>query len=314
MVVGSGNWGKNLVKNYYELDSLYGVCESDKAKQEELKNKYPNIKIWSNYDELLEDKSVNGIVIATPAQTHFELAEKSLNAGFPTYVEKPLTLNIKEAQKLSELAESKNLQLMVGHILEYFPAMTKIKELIENNVLGKIKHIRCTRVNLGKIRSYENIWWSFAPHDLSIISMFVDKEPVEVKVSSFKPLQEGIEDTVYADLIFEDGVSAHIHVSWLEPNKLHQTVVIGEKAMVVYNDTASEDKIKLYEYTFDKENVSLVKKSEKVIEFDDSQPLRIECQHFIDCIKNNTKPKTDGFKACKIIKIMEQVDKQLKKE
>lgn len=312
-VAGSGYWGKNHVRTFYELGSLYAVCEIDAGIRTELNEKYPDIKVFSSFNEMLNDKSIDGIVIATPAQTHFELAKQCLESGFPVLVEKPLTLNSKDAESLANLADKKNLTLMAGHILEYHPAITGMKELINDGQLGNIKHIRCSRINLGKIRSHENIWWSFAPHDLSIIFMMLDQEPVNVQASSFRPLQDGIEDTVYADLYFKGGQSAHIHVSWLEPLKLHQTVVIGEKGMLEFNDTLPENKLKLYKYSYNPD-VPVLNKEEAInIDYSDEQPLKQECGHFIECIKGNKTPKTDGMKAYRVIKTMEQVDKQLKK-
>ena len=311
-VVGSGYWGKNHVKNFYELGSLYAVCEIDKAKRDELKKKYPDVKLFSAFNEMLNDQSIDGIVIATPAQTHFELARQCLEAGFPVLVEKPMTLNIKDTEFLTNLAKEKNLTLMVGHILEYHPAIVKMKELIDEGRLGKLKHIRCSRINLGKIRSHENIWWSFAPHDLSIVFMILEQEPVKIQANSFKSLQDGIEDTVYADLIFEDGKSAHIHVSWLEPIKLHQTIIIGEKAMLEFNDTLQENKLKLYEYSYNADIPDLNKEQVINVDYPKGQPLKLECEHFINCIKYNKIPKTDGESACRVIKVLEYVDNKLK--
>lgn len=313
-VVGSGYWGANIVRNFAELNSLYAICEKDPDKRNELIKKYPNAKIYADYEDLLNDNAVDGIALATPASTHFSLAKKSLEAGFPTYVEKPITLNLKDAEYLTNLAQQKNLPLMVGHILEYHPALVKMKEVVASGNYGKVKHIRCSRINLGKIRSQENIWWSFAPHDLTIIFMLLNEEPEHIQASTFIPLQDGIEDTVYADLIFKNGESAHIQVSWLEPIKLHQTVVVCEKAMIVFNDTIKENKLMLYEYNFDKTIPILSKEAEKPIYYDEGQPLKIECEHFIDCIKNNSTPRTDGKGACRIIKVIEYVDKVLRRQ
>lgn len=311
-VIGSGYWGKNIVRNYHELNSLYAICEIDSERREQLAQQYPDVKLYASYDELLADKNVAGIAIATPAQTHFELAKKSLEAGIPTYVEKPVTLNLKDAEELRILAEKKNLPFMVGHILEYHPAIVKMKELVEEGSFGEVKHIRCTRVNLGKIRDKENIWWSFAPHDLSIIFSLIDEDPEKMQAASFKPLKEGIDDTVYADLGFSSGKSAHIHVSWLEPIKLHQTVVVCEKAMIVFNDTLKEDKLMVYKYEYDNQTPNLTKESEESVQYEEGQPLRIECQHFMDCVKNKTTPRTDGKSASRIIRVIEYVDNELK--
>jgi len=313
-VVGCGRWGKNHVKNHYELGSLYAVCDGSQQIRENIKENYQDIVIYNDFSEVLSDKNIDGIVIATPAQTHFELAQKSLKAGFPTFVEKPICLNLKDSQNLTALAESLELPLMVGHILEYHPAVLKMKELVDSGEIGEIKHIRCTRINLGKIRNNENIWWSFAPHDLSIIFKFIKDDPVEVKASSFRPIQEGIEDTVYADLFFKDGKSAHIHVSWLEPEKLHQTVVIGDKGMLVFNDTKQEDKLKLVKYNYDMSNVLLNKEEERIVDFEPLQPLKQECMHFIECIENNKPPLTDGKSACRVMKAIEAVDQAVKEE
>lgn len=312
VVVGSGYWGKNLVRNFDELGSLYGICEIDPVKREEFAQKYSEIVLFDSFDKVLADKNINGVAIATPAPTHFELAKKALESGMPTYVEKPITLNLRDAEILTQTAEEKNIPLMVGHILEYHPAIAKMKELVNEGVLGKIKHIRCTRINLGKVRSNENIWWSFAPHDLSIIFTLLDEEPVRLQASSFKPIQDNINDTVFADLTFKDGQSAHIHVSWLEPDKLHQTVVIGEKAMLVFNDTLKENKLMLHKYSYDPKEPLLNKINVAPVEYEEGQPLKIECQHFIDCVKDNKTPKTDGRSACRIIKVIEQVDNLIK--
>ena len=311
-VIGSGYWGKNIVRNYAELNSLYAICEIDSEKRTQLKEQYPDTKLYASFDELLADKNVEGIAIATPAHTHFELGKKSLNAGLPTYIEKPITLNLEDAQALTDLAKEKDLPLMVGHILEYHPAIVKMKELVDKGDLGEVKHIRCTRVNLGKIRAHENIWWSFAPHDLSIIFTLIDEDPDKIQAASFRPLQEGIEDTVYADLNFKSGKSAHIHVSWLEPIKLHQTIVVCEKAMIVFNDTLKENKLMLYRYDLDRKTPNLTKQSEEVVSFEEGQPLKLECQHFMDCIKEGTNPKTDGQSACRIVSVIEYVDNVLK--
>ncbi|MGD9581353.1 MAG: Gfo/Idh/MocA family protein [Vampirovibrionia bacterium] len=311
-VIGSGYWGKNIVRNYYELGSLYAICEIDEERRNQLSEQYPDTKLYASFNDLLADKNVAGIAIATPAHTHYELAKQSLEAGFPTYVEKPVTLNLKDAEDLRLLAEKKSLPFMVGHILEYHPAIVKMKELVEEGSLGQVKHIRCTRVNLGKIRDKENIWWSFAPHDLSIIFSLINEEPEKIQAASFKPLNEGIEDTVYADLGFASGKSAHIHVSWLEPIKLHQTVVVCEKAMIVFNDTLKEDKLMVYRYEYDNKTPNLTKESEESVKYEEGQPLKIECQHFMDCIKNNATPRTDGKSASRIIKVIEYVDNELK--
>lgn len=307
-VIGCGHWGKNLVRNYFELDSLYAVCEIDPKKREEFKTTYPDIKIFSDYLELLQDKNIDGIVIATPAPTHFELAKASLETGIPTYIEKPMTLSLKEAEYLTELAESKDLQLMVGHILEYHPAILKMKELTDKGIIGKIKHIRNSCVNFGKIRSNESAWWSLAPHSLSAILMLLEKTPAEIQAKSFNSIQKGIADTVYADLFFDEGESAHIHASWLEPNKIHQTVVIGESGMLSFDATLKEDQLTLHKYSFDG---TLLKESTN-IEYEKDEPLKLECKHFIESIKNDTSPKTDGKSACRIIKILEQADQKLK--
>lgn len=310
-VIGCGRWGKNHVKNYHELGHLYSVCEKNPEIKAELRENYENIIIYDDFNEVLNDKNIDGIVITTPAETHFELAQKSLKAGFPTFVEKPVCLNLKDSEILTGLAESAGLPLMVGHILEYHPAVLKMKELAESGEIGEIKHIRCARINLGKIRNNENIWWSFAPHDLSIIFKFFNEEPYKVKASSFKPIQENIADTVYADLFFTGQRSAHIHVSWLEPEKLHQTVIIGEKGMLVFDDTKIRDKLKLIKYCYDDENILLNKEEERVIDLAPLPPLRQECIHFIECLREKKSPLTDGKSACRIIKVIGLVDKEL---
>lgn len=310
-IAGFGPWGKNIANKLSELNVLHAICDIDPQSLAEAQSFYPDKVVYADFNELLTDDKIDGIMLATPAHTHFELAWKLLEAKKHVFVEKPFTMNSDHALKLADFAEAQNVTLMAGHLLEYHPAVVKIKEMLEQETIGKLKHIRCTRVNLGKIRPDENVWWSFAPHDLSIIFTLIDETPESFQAATFRPLQEGISDTVYVDLKFPGGQTAHIHLSWLEPIKLHQTVIVGEKAILVFNDTVEDNKLVLYKYSFDKKLPLLNKEFEEPIQIDRTPPLKLECMHFINCIASGQKPKTDARGAYKIIQTIETVNQKL---
>lgn len=310
-LIGYGDWGKNIARNFNEMGCLHAICDIDSEKRFQAKEKYPDASLIEDYNELLNENSIDGVAIATPSYDHYQITKDFLSHGVPVLVEKPVTLNYNDAKNLKELSEKNKVPFMAAHLMEYHPAIEKLKGIVKSEEFGEIKHIRSTRVNLGKIRPDESVWWNFATHDLSIIASLIDDELDNIHAQSFKPLQDKIEDTVYVDLNYKSGKSAHIHLSWLEPIKLHQTLIVFEKALVVFNDTIKDNKLMLYRYAYDKNVPFLNKESEEPLEYGYIEPLKNECTHFIDCIQNNLVPKTDGNKACQIIKIMEDVQKVL---
>src|SRR5690606_19277422 len=228
------------------------ICDSNPGNKEKSDSISTNIRFTSDINEILNDSEINAVIIATPAETHFEIGKSCLESGNHVLMEKPITLFSNEAQELIDIAESRNLTLMVGHVLLYHPAVLKIKEMLETGELGKLQYIYSNRVNLGTIRSEENILWSFAPHDISVIQFLTGSSPVETYAKGATFLQDKIEDTTLTFLRYPDNVSAHIFVSWLHPFKEQRLVVIGDKGMVVFEDSLPAEKLKFYKKGFQK--------------------------------------------------------------
>jgi len=232
-IIGAGYWGKNLVRNFAELGVLSAICDSNANSLRQFSDKYPGIKLSESHIDIFNNKTIAGVIIATPAVTHYELTKQALIAGKHVFVEKPLALNLSDAEELVALSIKENLVLMVGHLLEYHPAVTKLKQLIDDGALGKINYIYSNRLNLGKVRNEENILWSFAPHDISVIRLLLGEEPYEVTSVGVKCLNQEVVDVTVSTLSFKGGVKAHIFVSWLHPFKEQRLIVIGDKKMAV---------------------------------------------------------------------------------
>jgi UDP-2-acetamido-3-amino-2,3-dideoxy-glucuronate N-acetyltransferase len=313
-VVGAGYWGKNLIRNLSDLGALYAICESDTANPNV--RAYPAAKLYTDYSDLLADRNVTALAIATPAARHFEMARQALEAGKDVFVEKPLALTIREGEELVDLAEKKKLILMVGHILQYHPAVIKLKELISSGQLGKLQYIHSNRLNIGKLRTEENILWSFAPHDISAILALLEDEPIRVKALGGDYLSKGIYDTTLTTLEFRNGVKGHIFVSWLYPFKEQKLVVVGSRAMAVFDDV-SKEKLFLYPHKIEwKEGkIPVAQKADyQIIPIDDAEPLKEELRHFTDCIKGRKRPRTDGNEGLRVLRILELAEKALDNE
>jgi len=311
-VIGAGGWGKNLVRNFNELHVLKTVCDSDKATLRTRKSQYPDIHFTETYEDVLKDPEIKGIVVATPAATHYEIAKQALSANKNVYVEKPLALNIEEAKDLISLAEGKKRILMVGHILRYHPAINKLKELIDSGELGKIQYIYSNRLNIGKIRAEENILWSFAPHDISTILFLLGESPETVSATGGNYLQHDIADVTLTSMQFSNGVKSHIFVSWLHPFKEQKLVVVGDKKMAVFDDLTNE-KLFLYPHTIEWQNrIPVVSKADaEAIPIEFSEPLKLECKHFLDCIQNKEIPITDGYEGLRVLEILSAAQESL---
>lgn len=319
-VVGIGNWGQNLVRVFNQLENLYIGCDTNIKKVQKLKKIYHNVKFTTSFDEVLEDKNVDGVVIASPAVTHYELAKKALLDGKPVYIEKPMTVNSKEAEELIQIADRKGLPLMIGHLLKYHPAIRKIKELIDNNDLGNVYYIYSQRVNLGTIREDENALWSFAPHDISVALYLLGDRVESVSARGGCYLNEHIEDVVFLNIQFEDKKMANIQVSWLDPYKERKLTIVGSKKMVEFDDMEHAEKIRIYDKGVNKalnyesygEYLSLRFGDIYIPKIDTVEPLKLECQHFLECIKNNITPYTDGKEGMKVVRILEKAQESLK--
>lgn len=314
-VVGSGYWGKNLVRNFYQLETLKWVCDQNETILSGFKNQYPDIETTTSYQQILEDPDVEGIVVATPAETHYSLARDGLLAGKHVYVEKPLVLHEDEGIELINLAEENGRILMVGHLLQYHPAFIKLKELVDGGELGRINYIYSNRLNLGKIRREENILWSFAPHDISMILALTGELPEWVMATGGNYLHQKIADVTTTHLEFPSGIRGHIFVSWLHPIKEQKLVVVGDKKMAVFNDTLPWDQ-KLYIYPHEiswKNNVPIPTKADpERIPLTESEPLEMECRQFLKCIQEGCVPKTDGNEGLRVLRVLNAGEQSLK--
>ena len=315
-IVGFGKWGYNHVNTAAKLldHSVITVCDTDEAGREKLKKISDDINFTTDLSEVIADESINAVIIATPAETHFEIAKKMMEAGKNVLVEKPITLISGEAEELLKIANDKGVILMVGHVLLYHPAVLKIKKMLEEGKLGKLQYIYSNRLNLGTIRSEENILWSFAPHDISVIQFLTDNNPTEVFARGASFLQHQIEDTTLTFMKYPDNVSAHIFVSWLHPFKEQRLVVIGDKGMVVFEDSLPAEKLKYYKKGFQRVEGVLEKFDHdyEVIEFDNKMPLEEEQKHFFECVADGKQPLTDGQHAIEVLKILEESEKSLR--
>lgn len=313
-VVGAGYWGKNLVRNFDGLGALGRVVDPNPGIQGRLVEDYPGVKISGSYADALNDPDIQGIAIATPAETHGSFVREAILAGKDVYVEKPLCLSENEGKELIELAAEEKKLLMVGHLLWYHPVLIKLKDLIEQGELGRIRYIYSNRLNMGKLRREENVLWSFAPHDVSVILGLLEEMPVSVRAQGGNYLHQHIADVTVSLLSFASGIKAHIFVSWLHPFKEQKLVVVGERKMAVFDDTDSwEKKLQLYPHSVDwKGNVPMANKAEAVfVDVEQDEPLRAECAHFLQCIESRQSPRTDGEEGVRVLKVLNACQKSL---
>jgi len=315
-VVGSGYWGKNLVRNFDELGALHTICDNNLATLRYFQKTYPDKNFQTSIDVVLQNPDIDAVVIATPAETHYELAKKAMLAGKHAFVEKPLALVVSEAEELQQLALSRNLKLMVGHILLYHPAIVKLKKIINSGELGKINYIYSNRLNLGKFRTEENILWSFAPHDISVILCLLEEMPTQVSAQGGNYLNQDIADVTMSVLSFKSGVKGHIFVSWLHPNKEQKLVVVGDNKMAVFDDTLAEGKLQIHDKGVEWINRQPVprKNEAQIVPIDSSEPLKSECDHFIKCIESDRTPKSDGNNGIRVLKILNACQESLERQ
>lgn len=320
-VIGAGNWGKNLVRNFASLADveLRYICDLDEEVRQGMSSLYPHARVIGEIDEALGDEQVDAVVAAVDAPLHFKIAAAALRAGKHTYVEKPMTLTSDDSQTLVDLAAEKNLKLMVGHLLEYHPAVNYMKQAIISGEVGKPLYLYFHRVNLGIVRKVENAWWSLAPHDVSVACYLFDAEPVSVSASGQAYLREGVEDVVFANLKFADGRMAHIHVSWLDPHKIRKVTLVGSQKMVVFDDMEAAEKIRVYDKSAEIQKsvssyadaITLRTGDILIPKVHAGEPLKTECQHFIDCIVEDHTPLSDGADGLRVVKVLEAGTKSL---
>jgi predicted dehydrogenase len=310
-VFGCGGWGKNIVRTMNKLGYLAAVIDPSESGRAIASELVPGIPVFADATEVLANPEIDAVMIATPAETHFSVAKDAILAGKDVYVEKPMTIDLGEAKTLVELAESENRLLMVGHLLEYHPAICKIEEMIQSGELGTVQYIVSNRLNLGRLRTEENVLWSFAPHDISVILRLMNAYPTNVVATGGTFLTPGIADTTLAQLAFENGARAHVFVSWLHPFKEQKLVVVGDKKMVTFCDMTKE--LVLHDQRVDwQEGQPVPIKGDGVtVAFSDEMPLDIECQHFADCVAAHEQPRTDGRNGLRVLSILHDAQQSL---
>jgi predicted dehydrogenase len=321
-VVGCGYWGPNLLRNFHSISdcAVKWVCDRDPKRLAHMKNLYPSVGTTKEFDRIVEDKEVDAVVVATPVHLHHDLAKKSLEAGKHTFVEKPMTQTSEQGNELVMLAAKKKLTLMVGHTFIYSAPVRRIKEIILDGDIGEVQYISSRRLNLGLFQKDINVAWDLAPHDIAIILHLLGKSPISVNCQGKAHIHKGIEDVTNMSLNFENGGFATIQSSWLDPNKVREMVIVGSKRMIVYNDNEPLEKIKIYD-----KRVETPPHYDTFAEFQYSyhygdmyapyikqvEPLKVECQHFLDCIRTATVPETSGLDGLRVIQILEASSRSL---
>jgi UDP-2-acetamido-3-amino-2,3-dideoxy-glucuronate N-acetyltransferase len=311
-VVGVGYWGKNLVRNFHDLGALAALCDAHPSAEETCRREYESVRFCSVFNSVLSDPSIDAIALATPAVTHYEMAKAALQARKDVFVEKPLAIDVRHGERLVELAAANGRILMVGHILRYHPAILKLQELIQSGALGKISYLYSNRLNIGKIRTEENILWSFAPHDISVMLSLLNEMPNRVSCQGGAFLNNDVVDVTLSHFDFPSGVQAHIFVSWLHPVKEQKLVVVGSERMAVFDDTA-EQKLVLYPHKVEWKNriPTAVKAMGEAVALDSGEPLRAECQHFLECVASRTTPVTDGAEGLRVLRVLDGCQRAL---
>lgn len=314
-VIGTGYWGKNLVRNFYELGALKMFFDATPRILKEISEKFPAIEAAPSFAQILADKEIAGIVIATPAVTHYELAKAAMLAGKDVFVEKPMTLRAAEAEELVKISKAENRILFVGHLLEYHPAVTWLKLLIDNGELGEIRYLYSNRLNFGKFRTEENVLWSFAPHDISMMIYFMGAMPEKVSTSGYSWINPGVADVTLTRLTFPGNVFGHIFVSWLNDKKVQELVLQGEKAIAAFNDLSREKLIiSPFDFNPNGKEPFPVKKTPWMVPLNPEEPLKIECREFLDCVATRRQPRTDGENGLRVVKVLETCQRSMKQK
>lgn len=311
--IGLGYWGKNILRNLYEMGFLHTACDSEPRIVEEKKSQFPKANYTVSYGDILRNPEIKAVTIASPAVTHYQIAKEALLARKDVFVEKPLALTAREGQELVDIAARGKRILMVGHILQYHPAVIRLKEIIFAGKLGKVQYIYSNRLNIGKLRTEENILWSFAPHDISVILMLIGEEPVRVKATGGAYLNQGVFDTTMTALEFRNGVKGHIFVSWLHPYKEQKLIVVGTAAMAVFDDMTKE-KLFIYPHKIEwKEGkIPVAQKADyQIIPVDAAEPLKLELEQFLSSVQGGKKPDTDGEEGLRVLRVLEAAEKDL---
>jgi predicted dehydrogenase len=314
-VAGCGYWGQNLVRNFHALGALRVVCDPSASGRLSAHEIAPEVDLVESFEAVCLRNDIQALAIATPAETHYSLALQALSAGKDVLVEKPLALSAKDGSTLGAKAKANGCILMVGHLLEYHPAILKLRELIAQNSLGKVNYIYSNRLNFGKVRTEENALWSFAPHDIAIILRLVGELPLEATCVGGSYLTPNLVDVTVSCLHFRTGLRAHIFVSWLNPFKEQKIVVMGDRRMAVFNDVLKEEKLMLYDQCvdFNHRQPVLQRGPAQVVSIPGDEPLRRQCEHFLECISTRTPPLTDAASGIDVLRVLQacQISLQL---
>ncbi len=305
-VIGCGKWGKNLARNFYNLEHLHTICDLRREQLEEARKTYKGVEVTTDYQKVLDNPDIDAVVISTPSKTHYPLAKMAMQAGKHVYVEKPMATSCVETQELFMMSQELDRVLMVGHLLLYHPAVNRLKQLIEEGYLGHIKYIQSDRLNFNPFRQDKSVIWDLAPHDLSMMCYLLNLEPEAIiSVNGHRTSTDGLVDVTHIELAFPGGTAGHIHNSWIHPTKQVKLIVRGSERTAILDDTLEQGKLQI----FRKEDETVPIK--EFPEYLTIEPLKLECQHFINCIRLHKMPKTDGFNGYNVVKILELAEKML---
>lgn len=317
-VLGLGYWGPNLARNFAALPDaeVVWLCDADGDALEHQRPLHPEARLTGDFDDLLSDPALDAVVIAAPVPAHAELALRAIEAGKHVFVEKPLGATLAEAERVATAASSSDRTVMVGHLLEYHPAVEKLKALIDDGELGEVRYVYSTRLNLGKLRTDENALWSLGPHDVSVALALIGQEPQEIHAHGESYMNDGVEDVVFGYMRFPSGVAAHVHLSWLDPHKERRITVVGSRRMATFDDMAIEGKLAIYDKGFDESYESygeyLARSGDITMpQISNEEPLRIECRHFIECIRTGAVPRTDAGSGLRTVRVLEALQNSL---
>jgi predicted dehydrogenase len=318
-VVGLGYWGPNLARNFDVVPEtrLTWLCDGAADQLESIGGRFPGARLSADFDDLLADAELDAVAIATPVPTHAPLARRALEAGKHVFVEKPLAQSVEEAERVVAAARKQGLTLMVGHLLEYHPGVERLKQLVDSGELGRVHYIYGNRLNLGKLRADENALWSLGAHDVSVLLRLAQEEPIECHAHGESYMRDGVEDVVFCFLRFPSGLAAHLHLSWLDPHKERRFTVVGSKRMATFDDMATEQKLTVYDKGFDQHGTNgygeYIARSGDVWspQIPTAEPLRLECAHFVQCVRHGRTPRSDGHAGLRVVRVLEALQRSL---
>ncbi|HXB64711.1 MAG TPA: Gfo/Idh/MocA family oxidoreductase [Solirubrobacteraceae bacterium] len=317
-VAGLGYWGPNLARNLAAIPGcqLRWLCDPSEQARGKAAPRFPGVRLTADIEELLGDPELDAVVLATPVPTHAELAVSALEAGKHCFVEKPLATTADDAQRAVEAAARAERTLMVGHLLEYHPAVDRLKQLLDEGELGNLYYVYGNRLNLGKLRADENALWSLGAHDVSVILRLIGEEPSECVAHGRSYVREGVEDVVFCYLRFPSGIVAHLHLSWLDPHKERRLTVVGAKRMATFDDMQLEGKLTVYDKGFDEDTRSwgeYIARSGAIFSppIPPVEPLRVECEHFVECLRTGAAPRSDGHSGLRVVRVLERLQRSL---